>query len=161
MNHPVRMAALSLDLRKRIVAAFDRGGRKQKEVAELFSVSAGTVSKLLRQRRETGDLAPLYSNCKGKPKILAADEQRLRELIASKPDMTLTELRDGAGLSCTIQAVHYALGRMGLTFKKRLSGQAGRTARTSPPPGKNGKGGSPGSIPPGSSSSTNRARRPT
>ena len=155
------MSALSLDLRKRIVAAFDRGGRKQKEVAELFSVSAGTVSKLLRQRRDTGDLSPLYSNCKGKPKILAADEQRLRELVSAKPDMTLTELRDGAGLNCTIQAVHYALGRMGITFKKRLSGQASTTARTSPPPGKHGKGGSPGSIPPGSSSSTNRERRPT
>lgn len=138
------MSALSLDLRKRIVAAFDRGGRKQKEVAELFSVSAGTVSKLLRQRRDTGDLAPLYANCKGKPKILAADEQKLRELVAAKPDMTLTELRDGAGLACTIQAVHYALGRMGMTFKKRRSAQASRIARTSSSPAKSGKANSPG-----------------
>ena len=79
-----QMAALSLDLRKRVVAAFDRGGFKQKEVAELFSVSAGTVSKLLRQRRDTGDLAPLYSNCKGKPKI--PPPQTRRSCANSSPE---------------------------------------------------------------------------
>lgn len=124
------MGALSIDLRERIVAAYDSGGQTQKEVARRFGVSEFTVRKLLRQRRESGDLAPRYDRCKGKRKILAEHEERLRELLESRPDMTLEELRDGLGLDCTVQAVHYALLRMGLTYKKRRSGPANRAATT-------------------------------
>jgi transposase len=124
------MRALSMDLRERIVAAYDGGGQTQKEVAGRFGVSKFTVSKLLRQRRETGDLAPRYARCSGKRKILAEHERKLRELLEGRADMTLEELRDELGLDCTIQAVHYALGRMGLTYKKRRSGPASKTART-------------------------------
>jgi hypothetical protein len=35
---------------------------------------------------------------------------------------------------CTLQAIHYLLERMGLTYKKRLSGPVNRTARTSGKP---------------------------
>ena len=74
-------------------------------------MSVSTVGKLLRQRRESGDLSPRYHRCRGKRKILAAHEEKLRELLVRRPDMTLEELRDAIGLGCTIQAVHYALGK--------------------------------------------------
>ena len=111
------MKAHSLDLRMRIVAAYERGGQTQKQVAERFDVSESTVKKLLWQRRESGDLGTRYANCGGRKKIFAQDEERLRELLGERPDMTLEELRDGAGLTCTIQAVHYAFLRMGITYK--------------------------------------------
>ena len=113
------MPALSLDLRERIVAACDRGGRTQQEVADLFGVSLGVVRKLLAQRRRTGDLTPRYGNCGGRKKILGAHEEMIREVLSERPDATLEELRDAAGLDCTVQAVHYALRRMGFTYKKR------------------------------------------
>jgi len=124
------MGALSLDLRERIVSAYGRGGRTQQEVADLFEVSLGVVKKLLRQWRETGDLSARYDRCGGRRKIFAEHEQRMRELLGQKPDMTLEELRDALGLDCTVQAVHHALGRMGLTYKKRRSGPANKTATT-------------------------------
>ena len=134
------MPALSLDLRKRIVAAYDRGGRTQQEVAEIFGVSLGTVRKLLAQRRRTGDLSPRYDRCGGRRKILAGDEQKIRELLRARPDATLEELRDGAGLDCTVQAVHYALKRMGFTYKKKTLRASEQGARGCGPPRARGGG---------------------
>jgi transposase len=48
------MAAYSLDLRKRIVDAIERGVGTRGEVARLFGVHESFVYKLLRQKRELG-----------------------------------------------------------------------------------------------------------
>jgi transposase len=53
------MAAYSLDLRKRIVGAVERGNTCKREIARMFSVHETFVHKLLRQKRERGDIAPL------------------------------------------------------------------------------------------------------
>ena len=120
------MRALSLDLRERIVACYDRGDLTQKAVAERFSVSEFTVKKLLRQRRETGCLAPRYGRNGGKRKILPEHQEQLRELLGTRPDMTLEELRDALGIDCTVQAIHYALSRMGYSYKKNATRQRAR-----------------------------------
>jgi transposase len=52
--------------------------------------------------------------------------------LGRKPDLTLKELRAAVRLNCTLPAIHYALKKMGLTYKKRHSGPASRTAPTSP-----------------------------
>ena len=117
------MKALSLDLRQRIVAAYDGGLQTQKQIAERFGVSESSVKKLLRQRRDTGDIGTRYSNCGAPRKILEEHEAQLRDLLEVRPDMTLEELRDAAGVECTIQAVHYALLRMGITYKKNAARQ--------------------------------------
>ena len=51
------MATFSLDLRTRILAAYDAGEGTRETVAARFRVSLGMVKKLLQQRRRTGDLA--------------------------------------------------------------------------------------------------------
>ena len=119
-----------MDLRRRLLKAYDRGGVTREDVAKRFDVSLGMVKKLLQQRRQTGDIAPLHHRSGRKPKILDGHRRRMRELLRGKPDLTLEELRDAAGLDCTVQAVHYALEEMGLTYKKRRSGRASRTAKT-------------------------------
>lgn len=117
------MKALSLDLRQRIVAAYDVGGQTQRQVADRFGVSESAVKKLLRRRRETGGIGTRYHNCGAPKKILPEHEAELRKLLGERPDMTLEELRDGIGVECTVQAVHYALSRMGITFKKNAARQ--------------------------------------
>ncbi len=52
------MAAYSMDLRERVVAACDEGFDTRAEVAERFSVSESWVRRLLQRRRETGSIAP-------------------------------------------------------------------------------------------------------
>jgi transposase len=51
------MKAYSEDLRERVVAAVERGTRRS-EVVETFAVSLPTLKRWVKQRRETGALAP-------------------------------------------------------------------------------------------------------
>jgi transposase len=46
--------AYSVDLRERVVAAFDRTGMSDQEAAALFKVGEATVRRWKRLRRETG-----------------------------------------------------------------------------------------------------------
>ncbi len=113
------MRTLSLDLRERIVATYDRGDCTRQQIAERYNVSLGMVKKLLQQRRHTGDITARHRFSGAKPKIDAVCQKRLSNLVRSNPDMTLEELRDALGIACTPQAIHYALERMGLPLKKR------------------------------------------
>jgi transposase len=115
------MATLSRDLRERIVTAYDDGKGTRQQIAERYNVSLGMVKKLLQQRRRTGDIGARHCYSGAKPKITAKYERKLKRLVDKHPDMTLEELRDALGLSCTPQAVHYALERIGLPLKKRRS----------------------------------------
>ena len=115
------MATLSTDLRERIVAAYDRGDGTRQQVADRYNVSLGMVKKLLQQRRRTGDIAPRHRYSGRKPKITAKHQEKLKRLVRRRPDMTLEELREAIGVECTLPAIHYALGRMGLSLKKSRS----------------------------------------
>ncbi len=136
------MRTLSLDLRERILASYDQEEGTRAEIAQRFRVSLGMVKKLLQQRRRTGDIAPRYRFCGRKPMIVAAHRSQIRSLLARKNDLTLIELRQALGLKCSFQAIHVVLGKMGLTYKKRHSAPASKTAPTSPGPvvsGANGR----------------------
>lgn len=152
---------LSLDLRERIVAAYDAGDATRETVAARFRVSLGMVKKLLQQRRRLGEIGPQHHRAGRKRLILATHRAQLRRELAAKPDLTLAELRTAARLDCTLPAIHYVLADMGLTFKKRRFGPRSRTGRTSSAPAGAGGAAKADSSRPGSSSSTNRRRRPT
>ena len=150
------MKTISLDLRERILAAYDQQEGTREEVARRFRVSLGLVKKLLQQRRRTGDIAPRH-HCSGrKPQILPAHQSRLQALLHRQPDLTLEELRMATGLACTLPAIHYVLKKLGLTYKKRHSTPASKPARMSRAPGGRGGGAKAGSTRTGWSSSTSR-----
>jgi transposase len=152
---------LSLDLRERILSAYDSGGGTREEIADRFRVSLGMVKKLLQQRRHTGEIGARHHLSGRKPMILEAHHREMRTLLGAKPDMTLKELRAALKLACSLPAIHYALGALGLTYKKRRCAPANRIVRTSPKPAGSGAGSRPASIPRGSSSLMNRGRKPT
>ena len=129
---------ISLDLRQRIVAAYDQKEGTREEVARRFRVSLGLVKKLLQQRRRTGDLRPRHRFSGSKPKLVQSHRQQLRQMLARKPDLTLEEMRQALTVRCTLQAIHYLLERMGLTYKKRHFGPANRTDRISGGPAAGG-----------------------
>jgi len=52
------MRAYSLDLRQRVVSAYEQGHDSISTLAERFSVSVGFVKKMLHLKRTTGELAP-------------------------------------------------------------------------------------------------------
>ena len=124
------MRTLSLDLRERILTSYDRKEGTRLDTAWRYRVSLGMVKKLLQQRRRTGDIRPRHRYSGRKPLILPEHEQRMRALLVRKPDLTLKELRQAVALNCTLPAIHYALARLGLTYKKRHSTPVSRTGRT-------------------------------
>lgn len=132
------MAPISLDLRERIVEACDNKEGTQAEIAKRFKVSLGMVKKLLKLRKKYGEIGPRYHSQGGRRKISQEQEAALAKLVASEPDLTLEELREALNLDCTVQAVHYALRRLGLTYKKRHSEQANAREKTSLRGAKNG-----------------------
>ena len=124
------MAALSTDLRERILRAYDQGTHTREEVAQRFDVSLGMVKKLLHQRRHLQDITPQYHRCGRKATITIGHQRQMRQWLNRKPDMTLAELRHALELDCTLPAIHYVLLKMGLSYKKRRSEPANKTAKT-------------------------------
>jgi transposase len=153
------MKTLSLDLRERILAAYDAANATREMVAARFRVSLGMVKKLLQQRRRLGEIGPLHHRAGRKPRILPSHREQFRRHLAAKPDLTLAELRAATGLDCTLPAIHYVLADMGLTLKKRLSGRPSRTGRTSFARAGGGGAVKAASTQPDWSSSTSRPRR--
>lgn len=125
------MRTLSLDLRERILGSYDRQEGTREQMAVRYRVSVGMVKKLLQQRRRTGSIAPRHRFSGRKALIQPIHHDQMRALLRRKPDMTLRELRKAMGLDCTLPAIHYALQRIGLTYKKRHSAPANKAVRTS------------------------------
>jgi transposase len=143
------MDTISLDLRQRILASYDQGEGTREDIAKRYRVSLGFVAKLLSQRRRTNDIAPRHRYSGRKPKLLKSHRHQLRALLARKPDVTLQEMQRALAVDCTLQAIHYLLVSMGLTYKKRRFGPANKTDRTSSGRGGSGAGGRKASSPRG------------
>lgn len=125
------MKALSIDLRERILATYDKEDGTREQVAKRYRVSVGMVKKLIQQRRHTGEIGSRRHLCGRKPRILESHRRQMRDLVDKKPDITLNELREALGLDCTLPAIHYVLEDMGLSYKKRLSMPASKSVKMS------------------------------
>jgi transposase len=124
---------LSLDLRERIVEAVEAGSSRR-EAAEQFEVSVSCAIKLVQRWERTGSVAPAPMGSR-KPFTLAAHADRVRALLAARPDATLDELHAqlrGEGVTVSRSAVGRFLQALGWTRKKRRSMPASGTARMSP-----------------------------
>jgi|SRR5437868_1558914 len=119
------MNAYSNDLRRKIVAAYERGHHSQREIAEHFGVSPATVRNFIRRKRERGSPDALPRAGGAPARIDDEARNELRQLIASAPDATLAEAREHlareAGVSVGLSAVCRALARIGLPRKKSRS----------------------------------------
>ena len=122
------MKPYSMDLRERVLADCD-GGMGTPAVAAKYRVSASWVRRLKQRRRESGAVAP-RSPRNHRPRLLAPHADRLRELIAAHPDLTLTEIRQRLALAASLGTLWEAIRRLGLTVKKKSSGRPSRIART-------------------------------
>lgn len=116
------MRAYSLDLRKRVVAAYEKGEQSIAEIAERFSVGQTFLKKMLRQKRETGSLEPLPPRA-GAKKILSEPHRRfLAVQIKEQPDATLLELQASLQakkkVRVSVATVSRELRELGLPRKK-------------------------------------------
>ena len=114
------MAAYSLDLRKRVIRAYD-GGTSPAAVAARFEVSLAWVYRLVQRRRETGSIAPRTQRKFRRRTLSSEEEVRLVALITARPDATLAELREALHTSAGLATVWRELDRLELTVKKNDS----------------------------------------
>ena len=115
------MKADSRDLRERILAAAD-AGEPHHRLAARFRVSRATVTRLVRLRRETGDLGPRPRP--GQPARLgAALDAGLLPQLRAQPDATTAEhcaaWAQATGQAVSPSTVRRAIVRLGWTRKKR------------------------------------------
>ena len=130
------MKAISMDLRQRIVDAYDQGDTTRQKVAERFGVSLAFVKKLLSRRKRFGTIAPFLDWVGRKRAISPESQHALRKHLARHPGATLAELRDALGLACSLVTVFNTLRRMKLTYKKNASGsRTGPSGNPSPAEG--------------------------
>src|SRR5215216_2815314 len=121
------MRAYSLDLRQKVVAAYERRQGTIDEIAALFSVGPTFVKKMLRLRREGGDLSPLPHGGGHTPKLSDKHLQMLRAEIKRNNDVTIDELREllrkKASVEVSQPTVSRVLARLNLSRKKNSSGK--------------------------------------
>jgi len=110
-----------LDLRQRIVDAYKSGRtRTYESTAEMFNVGRATVSRLLRQDRESGDLRP---KPRGGNNPRRVDLDWLREHAEANPDARLIDRiaawSEHSGKTVSMGAMWSAMHKLGFTHKKR------------------------------------------
>jgi transposase len=117
------MKAYSLDLRQRVVAAYDEGKGSIAEVAEQFNVGQTFVKKMLRQQRETGSVAPLAHGGGRQPSLSDKEHRLLRQKVKEQPDVSLAELQEHlaakAGVTASLPTIHRSLRSASLSHKKK------------------------------------------
>lgn len=117
------MRTYSLDLRQRIVDAVERHLGRKREIARWFGVDESFLYKLLRQRRERGDIAPLPHGGGAPPKLTPAQRQQVAVAVAATPDATLEELREQltttARVRVSLTTVWREVQKVGWTRKKK------------------------------------------
>lgn len=137
---------ISVDLRERVVRAYEAGGATLSEVASRFEVSRGSLVVWLRQKRERGTLEPLpHSGGNPTQKLFAVHEEALLRYLQEQSDLTNPELVErlvlefGPEVRVDPSQISRVLERANLTRKKKSSMIPRSTA------GKSNTNASPGS----------------
>lgn len=119
------MQAYSLDLRERVVAAYEKGNESIAEIAAMFSVGETFLKKMLRQKRQTGSLRRLPQRAGAKKVLQKTHRQWLIKQIKEQPDATLVELQtnlsEQKGVFVSPATLSRELQQLGLGRKKNHS----------------------------------------
>ena len=124
--------ALSLDLRRRVVAAVEAGASRRQAAAR-FGVGVSSAIRWVAQSRETGNLAPKRRGGR-RPSRIDGHGDLIMAWIDTEPDLTLPEiaakLEEATGYRPPPSVVHGFFKRRGVTRKKRRRTPPNKTGRT-------------------------------
>ena len=125
--------ALSLDLRRRVVAAVEAGASRR-QAAERFGVGVSSAIRWVAQARATGDVAPKRQGGARRTSRIDGHAPLIMGWIAAEPDLTLPEiaarLEEAVGYRPPPSVVHAFFKRQGVTRKKRPRTPPNRIGRT-------------------------------
>ncbi|MBZ4336759.1 helix-turn-helix domain-containing protein [Corallococcus coralloides] len=122
----------SLDLRERVIAAWQQGEGKS-AIAQRFMLGYATVRRYIARFEASGSCRPRPHGGGARRKVDAEGEALLRRLVGERPDATDEELArlytQHAQCAVGHATVNRVLHRMGLTRKKSHSMPWRATAR--------------------------------
>lgn len=115
-------APLSVDIRQRILDAYQSKEGSQRQLAERFKVSLSFIRDLMRHHRQTGTLQP---KPRGGGAIAKMGQEQLpivEALVKAQPDALLTELCDRfakqTGIEVSVSTMQRAVSQLRLSVKK-------------------------------------------
>ena len=124
--------ALSLDLRRRVMAAVEAGASRRQAAAR-FGVGISSAIRWVAQSRETGDIAPKRRGGR-RPSRIDEHAELIMASVDAEPDLTLLEisakLEEATGYRPPPSVVHGFFKRRGVTRKKRRHTPPSKTGRT-------------------------------
>src|SRR5262249_29966581 len=129
-----RMAtSLSVDLRRRVVAAVE-GGMSRREAAAHFRVAVSSAIRWVAPAPGPGERTPKPQGGDRRSQAIDAQAKRILALIAAKPDSTLDELKAALaadGHAFSVSALSRFFQRRKITLIKRPRTPPSRRGRTS------------------------------
>ncbi|MEH2024060.1 IS630 transposase-related protein [Nostoc sp.] len=119
------MAAYSIDLRQKILSAWQNKEGTQRDLAKRFKVSLSFIRDFLRRYRETLEIAAKPQGGDRRSKIKGKDQELLKIMVAEKNDIYLREIQeslsDQTGIDVRISSLSRTLKRLKLKRKKKFS----------------------------------------
>lgn len=116
-------APLSVDLRQRIIAAYQAKEGSQRQLAKRFKVSLSFVRDLTRRYRHTGSFEPKPHRGGAMAKLGAAHLPIVQALVEAQPDALLVELcerfAEKTAVKVSVSTMQRAVQRLELSVKKK------------------------------------------
>ncbi len=126
------MKPLPIELREKVVKAYEQGNTSIRKLAARFDVSKSFVERLVKRKQITGDIQPLRQGGSQKSELNGYSSQ-LHEQVEKYPNSTLSEYCEywgniyGQWISTSTMCRE--LKRLGLTKKKTLRSSQAATDR--------------------------------
>jgi len=115
-------APMSVDLRQRILAAYEAKEGSQRQLAERFKVSLSFIRDLRRHHRQTGSLQPKPPGGGAVAKIGKQQLPIIAALVTAQPDALLKELCERfaqqTGIEVSVSTMQRAVSKLNLSQKK-------------------------------------------
>ena len=115
-------APLSVDLRQRILAAYEAKEGSQRQLAKRFKVSLSFIRDLMRHYRETGTVQPKPHGGGAVAKLGKENLPIVAALVQAQPDALLTELCERfcqqTGIEVSVSTLQRAVCQLKLSVKK-------------------------------------------
>ena len=115
-------APLSIDLRQRIIAAYEAKEGSQRQLAKRFKVSLSVIRDLLRHYRETGTVQPKPHGGGAVAKLRKEQLPIVAALVTAQPDAFLRELCERfagqTGVEVSVSTMQQAVCKLKLRVKK-------------------------------------------
>jgi len=116
-------APLSVDLRQRVIAAYQAKEGSQQQLAERFKVSLSFVRDLTRRYRQSATLEPKPHGGGAVAKLGAAQLPVVKALVEAQPDALLKELcercTEKTAVYVSVSTMQRAVQSLKLSVKKK------------------------------------------